>query len=331
MSLVNDMLRDLQVRDGPGGPAFAGLEPVGPDDEPQSRAKLTLSFMALALALPLYLVSMGLEEQDVIGRADVVTTGAETAAQHAELELPSSSEERPAAKEKAAQPVTSDDEAVKPSIEQVATTAKKLPKAPPPRAVASTEAPAPVPGSAMKKRPVQAEAIASATRQRPGETVPRDPQDGAAWLRLYESLLDRGEAEAAEATILKGLGSAKDPSLLASRYARVLIGRGELGQARAVLQDHRPVAGFDADYEALLAWLLQSTARHREAADVYRTLLASNTQFGDWWVGLAISLENIGDRKGALQAYEQARDSAQIKSALASYASQRIAALNADG
>lgn len=332
MSLVNDMLRELRVRHGPEGLAIAGLEPVGPCDEPRSRARLTLRFMALAFVLPLYLVSIGLEEQDVTQRTEVGVTETDMAARHAapEQQLLPSSEERTAAKEKVAQPTTPGGEVVESSVEQVATV-RKIAEAPPPRFAVSTKAAEPVSRSAMKKRPAQAVAKSSTGQQQVRQTVARDPPDGAAWLRLYETLLDRGEAEAAEATILEGLGSAKDPSPLAIRYAKVLIGRGELNRARTVLQDHRPAAAFDADYEALLAWLLQSTAHHREAADAYRTLLASNTQLGDWWVGLAISLENVGDRKGALQAYQQARDSVQIKSALAKYASQRIAALNADG
>ena len=179
----------------------------------------------------------------------------------------------------------------------------------------------------MQKRAVGSSVSANSPRQL-RESVSRDPRDTDAWLRLYAALLDRSEVQAAESVAREALHSAAVPARIASRHARTLIGRGELSRARDLMSNYRP-GTFDEGHEALLAWLLQNTRHHQEAAAAYRALLARNAELGDWWVGLGISLEYTGDRNGALHAYERARDSAQIKTTLFEYARQRVVALNA--
>ena len=361
MSLINDMLRDLQARQVLDGLLFADLEPVSHDEDRSLQARLGATLIAFALALPLYFISGSLGEKDSnepMASSVIEPAPAARAERHAGKEessttppapkpAPSTSEPATPPAKKVARAVRADDAPASPAVDSSAAPGKKTSAAPRARkaaapVVATTAAKpvavatdavssrsAPTSGAVMRKSP--ANSVAKAGEQTLRDVLVRDPEDSADWMRLYETLLDRDEAEAAQAAMIEGLATAAEPSPLASRYARELIVRGDLDQARSVLQEYRPVASFDQDYEALLAWLLQSTEHHREAADAYRTLVAWNSQFGDWWVGLAISLENIGDREGALQAYQQARDAAQIKSTLARYASQRIAALNADG
>lgn len=327
MSLINDMLRELQTRQVAGGLPLADLEPVGPGQQQRRLAKLSVPIVALVLVLPLYLVSGSVAEQKVSRQVLASASGGYVVARRvAEPEHPPLAGERQGPREDHAQ-ATLDENASAASSDQQ----------PPLRPVLREAASTPVlqvkaePEAVMNTRPARGAEVSASNEQSWRDAVSRDPQDGTAWIGLYDALLDDDEGQAAEAAILEGFSRAADPSLLASRYARVLISRGELSAALSLLQDHNQPGAFDEEREALLAWLLQSTQRHREAADAYRTLVARNSQLGDWWVGLAISLENIGNRDGALQAYERARGSVQIKATLARYAKQRIAALTTDG
>ncbi|MBF0589099.1 MAG: SPOR domain-containing protein [Magnetococcales bacterium] len=120
---------------------------------------------------------------------------------------------------------------------------------------------------------------------------------------------------------------------LARQYlARLLLGRGQVEEAVAILEapdrDERRsvVAKGDPKRAEFLAALYQRVDRHWDAIDLYESLLKQN-QNGLWWMGMAISLERVNEPSDALQAYRKALTSKQLTSKLRSFVEKRVGLL----
>ena len=164
-----------------------------------------------------------------------------------------------------------------------------------------------------------------------GNALAIDASDARAWSYLYETQARAGKAAAAEQTLQRALGAASETAALANLYARLLIKRGETARAIAVLHDHRPTQTRDSDYDAFLAALLQQQGRFAEAGSLYQELLDRDPEPGAWWIGLAMSSDSLGDRAAALAAFERALRADRLKQPLANYARRRIAELENNG
>ncbi|MGB5453055.1 MAG: hypothetical protein WBN00_13260, partial [Sedimenticolaceae bacterium] len=74
----------------------------------------------------------------------------------------------------------------------------------------------------------------------------------------------------------------------------------------------------------------QQRSRYEEALESYRALLALIPESGAVWVGLAISLDGLGDAD-ALDAYKRALQLGGLPAAAAHYARQRIGQMEPNG
>ena len=97
--------------------------------------------------------------------------------------------------------------------------------------------------------------------------------------------------------------------------------------AAVVLTQGLQNAGRDAEFYAFLAPLYQRQNRHNQAVKLYRHALSITPRVGKWWLGLAISLETIGDKSRALKAYRRALLDNALPLAAIDYGQQRISAL----
>ena len=158
-----------------------------------------------------------------------------------------------------------------------------------------------------------------------------DANNTDAWSYLYEVQVRAAKLTAAEQTLQRSLSLASEPAVLAKLYARLLVERQQTARAITVLQDHRPVATHDSDYDAFLAALLQQHGRFAEAGSLYRELLDRDPRPGAWWIGLAMSSDSLGDRAEALAAFDRALRADRLKQPLANYARRRIAELENNG
>lgn len=163
------------------------------------------------------------------------------------------------------------------------------------------------------------------------DTLAIDASDTSAWVYLYQTQTRAAKVAAAEQTLRRSLSRASEPAELANLYARLLVARKETARAIAILQDYRPTTTSDRDYDAFLAALLQQQGRFSEAGSLYRELLDRDPQPGAWWVGLAMSSDSLGDRDAALAAFERALRADHLKQPLANYARRRIAELENNG
>ena len=110
-------------------------------------------------------------------------------------------------------------------------------------------------------------------------------------------------------------------------YARVLLEQNNLAMAVRVLEQRPPALQQDADYYAFLAALYQRQDNHLKAASIYSDILKLQPSMGVWWIGLAISLEKLGKAEEARSAYQRARASGTLAANLMKYTDNRLAAL----
>ncbi|ARU54814.1 TPR repeat protein [Oleiphilus messinensis] len=108
-------------------------------------------------------------------------------------------------------------------------------------------------------------------------------------------------------------------------HARALVQTGNASEALSILAGRIPPVEAHADYHALLAALYQQLNLHELAIQYYAQLVNVYPDSGDWWVGLGISLEAIGKRQSAVQAYRRATTQpVETKETLKQFALQRI-------
>jgi MSHA biogenesis protein MshN len=140
-------------------------------------------------------------------------------------------------------------------------------------------------------------------------------------------LLDAKRMDEAASSLQEGIALNPSNVTFAMLLARIIVERGDLRGALAMLQRHAPAAADNAEYHAFAAALYQRLGRHKEAGDEYQKALRLAPQSGAWWVGLGISLESQQRPKDAGEAFRRARSAGSLTPELAGYVEQRLKAL----
>jgi hypothetical protein len=104
--------------------------------------------------------------------------------------------------------------------------------------------------------------------------------------------------------------------------ARALLQQGQARKAIQILE-RLPGGQNRQDYLALLASGYQQAGQHTEAVSCYLDLLALNPQEARWWINMGVSLEYLGQRTKALDAYRNALQIPDIDTPLKLYARQQ--------
>ncbi|NBB91652.1 MAG: tetratricopeptide repeat protein [Gammaproteobacteria bacterium] len=143
---------------------------------------------------------------------------------------------------------------------------------------------------------------------------------------LLAGTLVRGRRRDAAARVLeRGLDRVQEPAVLAALLGRLLLEDGQLARARNVLQTHAPVLSANADYHLLLAAAHRRSGDHEAAAERYRALTEAFPASSAAWIGLGASLESLDRPDQAAEAYERALDGDDDRAAR--FARQRVDAL----
>lgn len=131
----------------------------------------------------------------------------------------------------------------------------------------------------------------------------------------------------------EGVKVAPEYPLFAKLYARVLLEQNNPALAIQILERGSAAAqiNVEPDYYALLAATYQRVNKHNKAVDIYLQLVKIRPSAGVWWLGLGISLEKSGKNKEALEAYQRAQKTGSLKTGLAKFANNRVAALSEIG
>ena len=110
--------------------------------------------------------------------------------------------------------------------------------------------------------------------------------------------------------------------------SRVLIEEGRGDEVIVLLKGLQSKGKAGLKSTALLASLYQQQREFVESLKLYNTLVKAAPANGEYWMGLAVSLDALNDPKKAKKAYTSALQTAGLSLSLANYARQRISQIN---
>jgi Tfp pilus assembly protein PilF len=153
-----------------------------------------------------------------------------------------------------------------------------------------------------------------------------DPGHVTARQAYVALLLEQQRTDAARRVLADAL--AVDPShpIFALALARILAEQRDYGGALEVMDRAGSVAR-NADFLALRGAVFQRMQRHPEAIEAYQASVRGAPQPGTTWVGYGISLEAVGKRSDAAQAYRRSLGAGGLTREVREYAEARIRAL----
>lgn len=321
MSLINDMLKDLDARRT--RPAFANLAALPGADNGYEGFKIPRNGLIWAVAATCLLGTVAVIAPlftdyfaDATAYARVVNSAPLADNTVIPLELPDEvrvSTDTVIAS--ANQPVAASPPPVMDAANSRHSNAvpahREVPRTPEPAAVGSITM-NPSPDSRRTEREYHAATRAAAAGNdvlaiRTLERVLLDSSGHHDARLLLASLHIRQQQHArAESVLKRGLSLHPDHAGSARLLARLLVSRGQHAEAIAYLESALAGATQDADYHALLAGLYQHSGNPAGAAQHYTEALALNPGRGEWWMGLGISREQTGNANAAGAAYRKA-------------------------
>ena len=362
MSLLNDVLCDLQKRGAFGMEPLSGLVPVAETPAQRSRYALLLPLLATVAVAALILIWQPIANT-IAGNpwkpASATVMIPADAPPAVVLPVPAAAMPEPGAalsqnyspvvidRQDDPQPALPKDDAVVAAVEPPPVTSKAPVAALPAVEDYSPAASVAPPTTSISRRiedhrtgPEQTAAARGLQALRGGNlsaaehffkaAIAADAGDGTLWSYLYSTQIQASKIAAAEQSLRRGLTTAREPAPLAKLYARLLLDRGEIGAAVTVLSDYRSATPGDAEYDAFLAALLRQQGQFEQAGALYRQLLARDPGPGDWWIGLAMSYDSLGNHADALATFQRGLRAHTLKPPLARYARRRVAELQAN-
>lgn len=348
MSLINDMLKDLEDRGGNGRTTGVRATPVKRASGVTRTLFIVLALTVVALAGALAWSLRPATSAAVPASAVVVAREAPPAP--ARIDAPVVGEDvAPAASEVSAPPVSAPVNDVAAQV----TAPTEIASTPAPEVTTTNpepqqEAPANTAADTMivrRHEPTDAEKAARAGRdgfaalrlgdwataaRLLGELVALEPANDEAREGLAVALANQGRVAESDGVLLDGIAVGASPARFAKLRARLQAARGELDAALDSLSVAVPTAASDPEFHALKAALAQQAGRYDMAATLYETLTTLDAANGTWQAGLGMALDARGDFAGALAAYERAYAADGLEPALRAHIESRLAALKTD-
>lgn len=129
--------------------------------------------------------------------------------------------------------------------------------------------------------------------------------------------------------LAEGLEIAPDYLAFKKSYARLLVDQGDYDAAiNVLLKGGLPSVEEDPEAHVILASLYQRLGESFLAAQTYRNLLVAWPQTGAFWVGLGGALEGQNQPKSAVECYQKALQTKNLRKDLLAYAQKRLSVLN---
>jgi len=153
-----------------------------------------------------------------------------------------------------------------------------------------------------------------------------DPSHAAARQTYVAMLLEQHRVEAARRLLQETLAINPAQPAFAVALARIYTDQRDYRNALEVLDRAGPAAR-NAEFQAMRGAVLQRLGKHADAVEAYQNAIRIAPQPGTTWVGLAISLETLGRRPEAAQAYRRALDAGSLAAEAREYAESRARAL----
>jgi len=316
MSLINQMLRDLDTRRGPAtGAHVAALEGMGliSVNRVRWRNKIPLLSQGLGGVLAVLLVYQAYSWWN---DKPVPTPQQQSVAQNKLDAEPVSISQPPARTVTPAEPsrVSSTESrhvettrapAVTPAVDPAASSNKPPDKAAqkPVRTLSPKQ-------EADRLFSAAQQSIASQQNQQAEallrQTLSKHHHHVEARIQLAALLVAGNKPGEAERLLADGLKINPAHTELALPYVRLLVDRGALASALQILDSVINQNNLDPEALALRAAILYQMERYSESQRDYRQALTVQPNQALWWAGLAISMEHDNQLELALQAYQRA-------------------------
>ena len=160
------------------------------------------------------------------------------------------------------------------------------------------------------------------------QAISVNPKFLDARLQLVDLLQRQMKITAAEAVLRQGLELTPGNLDLRKVYAQLLLHAQRQNEAIELLKTKPlPKIRQDLEYYALLAALYQDSGEYETASLIYAQLLKVKPQAPLWWLGMAISLEQAGNRDQARSAYQKALNLPGLRPDLQNYIQSRLQTL----
>ena len=154
-----------------------------------------------------------------------------------------------------------------------------------------------------------------------------DPRHAAARQAYISLLLEQRRIAAARRVLQDALALEPTQPTFALALARIHAAERDYAAALPVLDRAAPIGEGSADFQAFRGAMLQRLGRHEEALVSYQNAVREGTPPATAWIGYAISLEAVGKRSEAAQAYRRALTVGPIAAEAREYAESRARAL----
>lgn len=152
-----------------------------------------------------------------------------------------------------------------------------------------------------------------------------DPSHVGARQAYISLLLEQKRTDAAKRVLGEALAKEPTQPVFSLALARILAEQRDYQGALEVMDRAGSVAQ-NADFQAVRGAVLQRLNRHQEAVDAYLAAIQGGIQPGTTWVGLGISLEALGRKAEAAQAYRRSLAGV-LAPQVRDYADSRVRAL----
>ena len=157
-----------------------------------------------------------------------------------------------------------------------------------------------------------------------GESLRVAPDHAASRQALAGILVEKKQYAQAEQLLREGLGRAGSQPEFAMAMARIQVERGDGPGALETLQQNLPGAKNHPGYQAFLAALLQRQGQHKLAIEHYLTALRLAPATASSLVGLGISLQAENHPAEAQEAFSRAKTSGGLNPELQNFVEQRL-------
>lgn len=149
------------------------------------------------------------------------------------------------------------------------------------------------------------------------------PAHEAARQALVALHLEQGRIDEARRLLQEGVALNPSNTRFASVLARIHIERRDFAAALDVMNGVKTPEQGGAEFQSMRATVLQQLGRHAEAVDAFQSALRGAPQIGAVWMGLGISLETLGRKTEAAEAFGRAAATGSLGAEARRYAEQR--------
>lgn len=348
MSLINQMLKDIDERKGDGGQRPAAMRPVA------SRQWLPWLLVGVLLAALLAVLAWMQWQQSPVAVVPPAMPAATPAAETASRETTAAADpagaaavpavetatapatEIPSETGKAGNPVAAAETTVTETREDAAKPAPSKPAVSPTAQIDTDSGSMSISRHIPDPESVAADQINDGLRLfsqgrfaaaigKLGSGLKVLPDRDDAREALYVSLRREGRIAEAEGILQDGLSDAREPARFAKLLARELAQRKALEDALLVLGINPPTADSDPEYFAIWGAIAQQHGDYARAVEIYQSLLRYFPDNSTWHAGLGIASEQTGARDTAIASYQRALQIGGLEPTVKSYIEQRLA------